>query len=274
MNQNKEMIIKNAIAVITAFILTFALSCLNICLAGKIISQPFFVKKVVVGSNYVSNAASEIKEALSDLAIPSGLPSDFFDKKVSDSKVSQLVASALDYNFKISSKAPDFSFIKEDLSKDINAFANEHFVTIDNETKKAITALTEECYNVYLRYCNPQVIQVLGQVVGSVSKIITLGIIASLLLSGVTLVFLFRLVDRKNFLFYSFVSFLGAGLLSGIIPLILLVTNKISHIAILSKSLYAFLCSFANSGLFIVVLFSLLFVLISLLMLFFELRKK
>ena len=273
MNKNK-LILKNIIAIVTAFILTFALACLNLCLSGRVISNSDFVKSIITKSDYVTNAVTEIKEDLSDLAIPSGLPADFFDKKVLPAEVSEMVFSATLYNWNGEANELDFSSIKESLSNDITAYANENFVSIDEETKVAIKTLTEECYKVYLRYCNPTLLEFLGQTVKLLSKVVNLGIIASFVLLVLTLIFLYRLVDTKNFFFYSFVSFMGAGLLSGIIPLILLITNKISHIAILSKSLYGFLCTFVNSSLFIVMLFALLFVVISLLMLFLELRKK
>ncbi len=274
MNEKNKLIFKNIIAIVTAFILTFALACLNICLSGKIISNSNFAKRIIASSNYVSNAVTEITEDLCDLAIPSGLPADFFDTKVSDSQVLELVVSAIEHNFNNNTETPDFSHIKETILNEITAYANENFVVIDDETKAAIKTLSDECYNVYLRYCNPTIIQYLGRTVGLLSKVVNLGIIASFLLLGFTLIFLYKLVDIKNFFFYSFVSFMGAGLLSGVIPLILLITNKISHIAIVSKTLYGFICSFVNGSLFIVLSFSLLFVIVSLFMLFLELRKK
>ncbi len=273
MNEKNKQIAKSVIAILVAFILTFALACLNICLSAKIISSANFIKGVTEKSKYADKAAIEIKEALSDLAIPSGLPEDFFDDKVSQSQVAELFNSAIAQSFQGGAK-PDFSSIKETLSKDINDYANENFVSISKETQTAIKTLTEECCNIYIRYCSPSILQFLGQIIKTLSKVIIVGIAASALLVVVALVFILRLVDRKNFLFYSFSSFLGAGLLSGIIPLVLLITNKISHVAILSKSIYGFLCSFVNGSLLIIVLFSALFVIISLLMLLLELRKK
>lgn len=274
MKEKNKSILKSVIAIIIAFIITFALACLNICITGKAITNSNFARKIVVKSDYVNNATSEIKEGLSDLAIPSGLPSDFFDNKVTTTLVSDLVLSSIDYHFISNAQKPDFSYIKETLEKDITDYANENFVSIDQDTKSAIKTLTDECYKVYLRYCNPELIEVLGNTVKLLSKVVNLGIIASSVLFVLALLFIYRLVSLKSFFFYSFVSFMSAGLLTGIIPLLLLITNKISQIAILSKTLYSFLCSFVNSSLSIVLLISVLFIIISLVILFLELKQK
>ncbi len=272
MDKNK-LILKRIITVFTAFILCFALACLGLCVTVKIAAGGNFAKGIIDKTNYVSLAENEIKEGLSDLAIPSGLPSDFFNNKISSDTVSQIISDSVDYSFSSGGTAPDLTFIKEDFKRDITLWANENFVFIDDATSSAVSLLTEECYNVVLRYCSPSILQYLGRLSVSLDKVATLGIILALTLTAFTLFFLSRLLGKKEFFFFSFVSFCSGGLLVGIIPFILLITNKISSIAILSKSLYAFICGFVNSCLLALVLFGLILVLISAIFVILEKRK-
>lgn len=268
-----KFILKKIITLFTAFILTFALACLGLCVTVRIATGGNFAKGIINKTNYVNLAESEIKEDLSDLAIPSGLPADFFDNKISSATISQFVLDSVDYNFSAVDTAPDLTFIKEDFKSDIALWADENFVFIDEATSSAVSLLTEECYNAVLRYCSPSILQYLGRLSVTLGKVSTLGIILALTLSAFTLFFLSKLLNKKEFFFFSFVSFCSSGLLVGIIPLILLITNKISSIAILSKSLYAFVCGFINSCLLALVLFGLLFILISAIFVFLEKRK-
>lgn len=269
---DKKFILKRIITVFTAFILAFALACLGLCVAVKIAVSVNFVKGIINKTDYVSFAEQEIKEGLSDLAIPSGLPSDFFNDKITSDTISKIVTDSVNHNF-LNSNPPDLSFIKEDLRTAITLWANENFVFIDSATDSAISLLTEECYHVVLRYCSPEILQYLGRLASAFSKVAIIGIAFSVVLCAFTLFFLFRLLGKKEFFFFGFVSFCSGGLLVGIIPLILLVTNKISSIAILSKSLYAFICGFVNSSLIILALFGLLLILISIIFVLLEKRQ-
>lgn len=269
----KKFILKRIITIFTAFILAFALASLGLCVTAKIVSSGNFAKGIIGKTGYVTFAEQEIKEGLSDLAIPSGLPSDFFDRKITSSTILQIVTDSVNCNFSGGS-TPDLTFIKENLKKDITLWANENFVFIDDATSSAISLLADECYDVILRYCSPSALQYLGRLATTLSKVALIGIISSFLLCAFTLFFLFRLQDRRDFFFFSFVSFCSGGLLVGIIPLILLISNKISSIAILSKSLYAFICGFVNSSLTILALFGLSLVLISVVFVLLEKRKK
>ncbi len=270
---NKRLILKKIITVFTAFLLTFALACLGLCITAKIASSRNFTKNMIDKTDYVQLAQEEIKEALSDLAIPSGLPSSFFDNKISADTISQIVTNSVNLNFSSEDIALDTNYIKEDLKNEITLWANDNFVFIDDSTSSAIDLLTEECYHVVLRYSSPEFLRVLGDIASPFSKVAVLGIIVALTLSAFTLFFLFRLLNKKEFFFFCFVSSCSGGLLIGIIPLILLVTNKISSIAITSKSLYAFICGFVNSCLTALVLFGLVLILISIVLVFLQKRK-
>ena len=271
---DKKLVLKKVITVFTAFILTFALACLGLCITVKITLNIGFTKYIIDKTNYINYAQGEIKEALSDLAIPSGLPSDFFDSRISVDTISQIVSDSVNYSFSGVGDVPDLSFIRNNLKSEITLWANENFVFIDETASSAIDLLTEECYHVVLRYCSPELLQFLGRLADAFSKIAIIGIVLSLILCAFTIFFLFRLLNKKEFFFFSFVSYCSAGLLIGIIPLALLVTNKISSIAILSKSLYAFICGFANSCLTILVLFGFLFILFSVFFVILEKRCK
>ncbi|MBR6572330.1 MAG: hypothetical protein IKK77_01250 [Clostridia bacterium] len=270
---NKISTLKKIITVFTAFILAFALACVGLCATVKIVSNSTFINGIINKTGYINFAEQEIKEGLSDLAIPSGLPSNFFDDKLSSTTVSQIVTDSVNCNFS-GGKAPDLSFIKEELKNAITLWANENFVFIDDATESAVSLLAEEGYRIVLRYSSPEILQFLGRLTTTFSKIAIIGIISSLILCAFTLFFLFKLLSRKEFFFFSFVSFCGGGLLVGIIPLVLLITNKISSIAILSKSLYTFICGFVNSCLILLVLFGVLFILISIILVFFERKQK
>ena len=126
MNKTK-FILKKFITLFTAFILAFALACLSLCITVKIASISSFTKGIINKTNYIDYAQEEIKEALSDLAIPSGLPADFFDSSITTDTVSKIVTDSVNYNFS-GGEVPDFSSVKDDFKKEITLWANDNFV--------------------------------------------------------------------------------------------------------------------------------------------------
>ena len=228
------------------------ISFLAVCLSLLTILTPWFAKSAIKASGYVDYALAELTEDLNDIAIPSGLPSDFFNDKFEGQereKFENLLLSRITSNIKQSGFNIETSAIDKTFRDFIEDYAKEHLGTLDTVSEEALNELIGECTKAYIRYLTPDVLEMLFQNFAQFSKLLLIASAVILVLIILTFVFLFKLCDIKEFFFYGFSSFLGAGLILGALPSYLLLSNQISKINILSTSLYNFIVTFVSKGL-------------------------
>lgn len=252
----KEFFTKDRLRVIFSYALAF-LVCLGVFATAVsvdllVISSPKTALNIAEKSGYAEIAADQLIEELNYLAVPSGIPEDFFTNKVDKAEFKALFLTVAektvcaDKSYKLDLKPFNTKVLNwvTDYSKNESGDYNE-------ETQKDIVLFANECENIYLSYVNPSFISYILTILISIKKYASLGLLISAIFTLVCGFVLFKLNHIGSFIKYTFFAFSGAALTTGVIPTLLLSTNEISRVAISSKSLYAFATTFAQHFLWI-----------------------
>lgn len=247
----KDFFTKERLRAIISFVLSFFV-CLGVFTTALTAGALYFVKessivKCAEKSGYTALAVQDMTDELNELAIPSGLPENFFDDKVDSNAFNKLFYSSLK---NVLAKNEDFILSIEDFKNEVAGKVTEYtkseVETITSETKKDIADFSEECGKIYLSYINPSLLSYILSILGSVSKYAILANAFSIVLVLICAFMLFKLNTKKSFLMYLFTSIMGAALTVGVIPGFLLITDELSRIGITSKSLFAIVTSLGN----------------------------
>ena len=247
----KDFFTKERLRAIISFVLSFFI-CLGVFATTLTAGMLYFIKentviKCVENSDYTALAIIDMTNELNELAIPSGLPENFFDGKVDSKAFNELFYISLKNTL---AKNETFSLSIENFKKEIAISVTEYtkseVETITSETEKDIADFSEECGNIYLSYINPSLLSYILNLLGSVGKYAVWANAISVVFALICVFVLFKLNTTKSFFMYLFASFMGAALTAGVIPGFLLITNELSRIGITSKSLFAVVTGLGN----------------------------
>lgn len=263
---------KERLRLIVSFILSL-LICLGlfftaICADLLIFSNPSFLLSCAEKSNYSKFAVSQITEELNDLAIPSGLPKNFFTDKIDEISFSKLFYNGIDNQAKGNK---NYTLNVDKFKKEVHARVTEYSQNegggLTSEVEKDIERFSQECSNIYLSYANPSLINYIFDILVSVKKYLWIALAISFAFTLVVGIFLFKLNHKGAFLKNCFCSCCGAALTLGIVPIYLIATNEIARISISSKSLYAITTTMAEQFLWIMIISAAVLLFVSLIFL-------
>lgn len=268
----KEFFTKDRLRVICSVALSFLL-CLGvfstvICIDLLCATGRGLVLSSAEKSNYADIAHEQMIEELNYLAVPSGLPGDFFTGKIDKAEFKELYLSVTE-----STVTADKSY-KIDLSKfntQVYDMTVEYSKNVSGDfsesVEKDIALFATECESIYLSYINPSLLSYTLTLFASARKYVIIALIVSVVFTLICGTVLFKLNNIRKLLRYCFISFVGAAFTLGTIPSLLLITNEVSRVAISSKSLYAFITTFANSFLWLLLISAFILLFIALVML-------
>lgn len=214
-----------------------------------------------------------MKQDLNDLAIPSGLPQNFFDEKLTDKDLLEFeerLFSKVSSSISQKEYAARTEAIKLKFKSLIEDYAKEVLVSGDSVSDEAISVFVNECSTTYLQYLSPSLFQLTLKYFAPILKIIKIISIVTFFLLLAVFIFLFKLSSIKKMCFYCFSSFMASGLILGIIPSYLLITKSMSKINISLASLYNFVSSYLSSCLTVFVITSGILILLSIMFLILE----
>lgn len=245
------------------FIVSFILSlliCLGlfftaVCADLLIFSHPSFVVYCGEKSNYCEYAALQLENELNELAIPSGLPENFFTGKIDKNSFSKafyecLKNQALD-NKNYTLNVDEF---KNEVHTRVTDYSKNEGGELTSQVQKDIELFSQESSNIYLSYVNPSLISYLLEVLVSIKKYLLIALVISVVFTLAIGIFLFRLNRKEAFFKYCFCASCGAALTLGVIPSYLIATNEIAKISISSKSLYAITTTLTEQLLWVMII--------------------
>ena len=264
---DKSNLLRRTISTFACFVLCLCIFLLTLCSAiGAAFSLPF-IEYVTEKSRYVSLSYSALKTNLEDIAIPSGLPSGFFDDKMNEALFKERIHNAFTAN--LSNKTSDFTV--EEIEKEFYNMLHEYAITqnrvISDAAEESLQGFAEECAKCYIRYSNPSSVKLVFSNAYIIRKILLIGIIASAVLGMASGVFLFFLCRNKDFIKHICFALLGTALLSGIIPAILLFSKEFRKIAITAEALYSLTVTFFESLLTLAIIFAVTYLLLTIILL-------
>ena len=112
---------KKIINILLSFFMTVVISVTG-CLAT---SSPF-IKAVVSISDYKHNIEPEISDSLKSVAIPSGLPEDFFNDKIKSEYIDRIINESIEAAINKQDYTMPLDELEQLIYDDIVAYANEH----------------------------------------------------------------------------------------------------------------------------------------------------
>ncbi len=254
----KDFFTKERLRAIVSVILAFFV-CLGIFTVALTAGAMYFVKesslvKLIEKSDYTTLAIADMTDELNMLAIPSGLPEDFFNGKINAEDFCAIFYPSLKNTL---AKNNDFVLnvdgFKTEIRKEVTEYTKNEVEIITSETEKDIADFSDACGNVYLSYINPSLLSYILNLLSSVSKYAIWANLVALLFSAACVFMLLKLNDKNDLLKFLFASFMGAALTIGVIPGYLLLTKELSKVGITSKSLFAIVTGLGNGFLSILV---------------------
>ncbi|MBQ5910624.1 MAG: hypothetical protein IIW94_01275 [Clostridia bacterium] len=259
----KSFFTKERIRAIISFVFAFFVS---LGLFGAAISAGalYFIKDSTItacikNSNYTALATECLTEELNELAIPSGLPEDFFDGKIDQKEFENIFYNSLK---NVLSKNSEYTInldgFKNSVATAVNEYVKDTTDDITEDIKNDITSFSDACGNIYLSYVNPSLLSyILNLLTKAYKYIIAVNAVCAVLALACGFA-LFRMNSTSRFIKYAFGAVSGAALSVGVIPGYLLITNEVSKIGITLKSLHAVISALANNFLIISVVIALI----------------
>ncbi len=249
-----KIFIKYALAFFFAFFLFCSVSFAVIGVAVSPDYAIFQVKK----SDYIDLSIEEIEEGLISVAIPGGLPEDFFSYGITDKTFHDNMEEFIKTVYKNEPYIATDNAFREEITEKIYAFAEERLPEFDEDIKEQIDTLVSLCCERYMRYVTPKVLQYVGNYCGRLSIPAFVVSLVTLSLAAVSFLFIHRMDASKKV--YR-ISFLSSALLIGALPLSMLLFAGIDKIGITSKALFALISSFIKTPLYIMLILAIIIIL-------------
>lgn len=269
----KQNILKKAISFTLSFIASFFLFLCTVCLTFAFVTSKIYLPTVEKISNYSAKSVPLLEEALNDLAIPSGLGNDFFTGKINKDDIKNLFTSSFLANYDGKS-APDTDCYKQNLLTMFDEFAKQNALVSDVDSA-SVDFLADECVAKYKNIAAPNVFKYLAIYSNKLFLPLILSSAVTLLLGLFAFFFIKKLNKGSDeFVKYRFFIFTASGIMSGLAPTFLLIGRYAQKIAISTKPMHDFFCTYINFALSILVFIALLLVLGGILPAFSKKEKK
>lgn len=269
----KQNILKKSISFTLSFIASFFLFLCAVCLTFSFVTSKIYLPTVEKISNYSEESVPNLEQALNDLAIPSGLGNDFFTGKINKDDIKNLFTSSFIANYEGKS-APTTDFYKQNLLTMFDEFAKQNALVSDVDSA-SVDFLADECVAKYKNIAAPNVFKYLAIYSSKLFLPLILSSAVTLLL-GLFAFFFIKKLNKGNgeFVKYRFYIFTASGIMSGLVPAFLLIGRYAQKIAISTKPMHAFFCTYINFALSILVFIAVLLVLYGILPAFSKKEKK
>ncbi len=261
-----KKIINTAIAFITAlFILLSAFSG-----AAAILTSKPYILYTVGSTKYLQNAEQVLKDGLSSLAIPSGLPEDFFDDKINTEKLYSINREFMISCYDTGAAKINTDDLKQELINTFKDYAASGAVasTVDIDDD-ALSYLANKCVEQYMTVGANSIFRYICIYASKANRYTIYALIFIIIFSVLGILFLIKLSgdgDKK----YLYFSLCGGGCMSAILPLILLIGRFIGRLNIPSKAMRTFISAYLNNALIILSVFGLLLIAVSIFILWRE----
>lgn len=256
MNIDKTLLTRRSICAATAFVLSVTIMLCSLIVTAAIACRKEYISYIEDKSNYAELSLKTLKTELADLTIPGGFPLDFFDSRIDEALYKERVAESIVAGADNSA----LSYSSDSVEKEFYEMTAEYVLAEDGEilpeVEEGLHGLSKECAKVYIKYSNPASLMLVFKYFPSLKKLL----IFAALIVGVLLiaaaVFLYLLCRGRDLLKHLFFSLSAAALLSGVLPLWLLLSNEIERISLTLPALHSFAVCYIEGLLTILLIIS------------------
>ncbi len=260
-------VIKIIIALITAFfIFLFSLS-----VVGTVLTSKQYILYCVSSSDYLKNSLPILKEELSALTIPSGLSENFFDDKIDSEALYNINCEYINscYDKGVWDITPSGlkQALKQDLVDSFKEYANSGALASSvNVNDTSLGYLADKCVALYARISTHGIFRHVSLFASKVHKYLPFAIIFTFALSILGIIFLVILSKgtKKDHLYFALC---GAGCMSSILPIILLITGYFGNLAISSRAMRILIATYFNNALIALTVFGLILIAVAIIIL-------
>ena len=176
-SSKKHSVLPSLVRISVSFVLCLLVSVLLICLSVWTALTPEFTIDKIKNSNYVDHAVDEMTQDLNDLAIPAGLPDNFFNQKISKNDFEELLISKITAKIEGKDFTADAHPIKLSIEKQVEDYIVKTLGTNEMVWDDALSQFTNECYTVYLQYLSPSLFDLAFSTFSEISAILMIAII-------------------------------------------------------------------------------------------------
>ena len=230
---------RQAVSVIFAFILSLCVFFITLGCGCIYACTNDFVLQSIDTSGYATKAVAELTSQLNDLAIPSGLPHDYFDGKFNPADIKSDLLSSCRNILEGKEANINISKVEAEILGWVTDYSTETAGEISSETVNELTLFSQECAAVYLKFINPPLLNLLLPLFKTVTKYAFIAAVSGLIVSAFCLIFIFKINSAHSGRKFCFAALLGGALTCGVIPCVLIARDELSRIAITSPSLHS-----------------------------------
>ncbi len=264
-------VINYTVAVITAmFIFLFC-----VCAALSVATSKGYINFTVKFTKYNQLSAEELKEGLISLAIPSGLPENYFDDKVDTATLEKLNKECIDNAYNSGKFSVETADLKEKLIKWFKDYAASGALASDIDvTDESLSYLADLCAEKYEKTAANSVFMYLAFYASKLNGFLLFGTLGTFLLSALGVFFTVKLNKSNGNRRFLYFSLCGGGLMAGLIPAIMLIGEFIQKVSISSRSMHLFVSAYVNNILLFLLILGLMLFGISVFILLFKKKDK
>lgn len=225
---------------VMAFFLSFALFLLSICMVLKFtVFSKDYMLNIMDNKGYYSMVRYELQSRMTDLVNASGFEPEFAVSFANSYDVKKAIENYINSFYAGDANLIETTSFKQQLHQAVNDYANQKDIKIDEETEDNIIYFVNEAVSIYVDQISVPFFSVIGKYINHLDGILNIttgGLIAFSL--GISAVIFFTNHFKHRRFKYLFYSLMGAALATVIIPLTVLLSDKITKINISTRSLY------------------------------------
>ena len=252
LNKNKlRTIISYVVSIITAmFVFLFGVSS-----ALGVATSKQYIKFTVKTAEFINISADELKEDFISLAIPSGLPENFFNDKIYRDLLGEVNNNCIDNAYDKGSFAVDTTKVKEKYLNNFWTYAESGALASDVAvTDESLEYLANLCTEKYEKTAGNSIFKYLSFYSAKINRLMPFAVVGLLVLSVFGALFVLKLGKFTNDKRFIYFSLCGGGAMLSIIPTILLIGGYVKKISIASRSMHLFIIAFVNNILILLVI--------------------
>lgn len=255
--------VKSAVYTVMAFVLSLILFALSfgITLEATLLNPDFIINNMNA-SSYFADKSDEITQSLVDLGYASGLEEKFFEGLVDELMINEDTSDYLESYYSGENQVVSVTQFKQTLNdaldkyieknkiKDVNSVSRETFIN------KAATIYRSSLSIPLFSTLSPYFVKIKNTMPYLIAGLVVLALV-------ICAVIVFTNKWKHRAARYLCYSFSGAVLSVGVLPVVLILTGKISHVNLTSRALYNLFVQCANSVLASLLFCALFFLLVS-----------
>jgi len=246
MNQMTRNIPRWILAFIGSLLL-FAAGAL-LCVRLTLFNQNFMIQQMHQ-AKYIETIRKDVTESIQDVGRGSNIPPEVLSDVVTEELVTINVENYIRGIYQnIPFQLQGENQIKENILKNVDQYAQEKNISIDESTEKNLTNLAETAAKNFSAYIEIPYLMSYGQKVmafESSLNVIMFVVGAAFLLIFAGLQLMIKMTHQR--VRWSSITFFGAGLMLETLPTIIYFSGGIQRLGITSEGLYRFVTSYVTS---------------------------